>query len=75
MDAPLLLRHPDSRSILRLEPSYGCVATSWTVGASEILALPAPIEEFLAAERTGGIPLLYPYANRLRANTFTICGR
>ena len=75
MDAPLLLRHPDSRSILRLEPSYGCVATSWTVGASEILALPAPIEEFLVAERTGGIPLLYPYANRLRANTFTVCGR
>jgi galactose mutarotase-like enzyme len=51
------------------------VATSWLVDGAEVLALPAPLETFLASARTGGIPLLYPWANRLRSDRFTAAGR
>jgi galactose mutarotase-like enzyme len=62
-------------SRLMIEPRGGCVATSWLVNGAEILALPAPLETFLASARTGGIPLLYPWANRLRSDRFTTAGR
>jgi galactose mutarotase-like enzyme len=64
-----------ARSRLAIEPRGGCVATSWLVDGSEVLALPAPLETFLASARTGGIPLLYPWANRLRADRFEVAGR
>lgn len=64
-----------SRSELTIEPRGGCVATRWLVGGVEVLALPAPLESFLASARTGGIPLLYPWANRLRGDRFTAAGR
>lgn len=72
-DAPFTLRAPDTE--LTIEPQAGCVATSWRLGARELLALPAPREAFLKSARTGGIPLLYPYANRLRTDRFTAAGR
>ncbi len=55
-----------------IEPSAGCVATSWKVDGEEVLALPSPREDFLRSVRTGGIPLLYPYANRLRSDQFEV---
>jgi galactose mutarotase-like enzyme len=64
-----------ARSRLTIEPRGGCVATSWLVDGAEVLALPAPLEAFLASARTGGIPLLYPWANRLRADRFEAAGR
>ena len=64
-----------TRSRLAIEPRGGCVATSWLVDGAEVLALPAPLEAFLASARTGGIPLLYPYANRLRTDRFGAAGR
>ncbi len=64
-----------ARSRLTIEPRGGCVATSWLVDGAEVLALPAPLETFLASARTGGIPLLYPWANRLRADRFEAAGR
>jgi len=64
-----------TRSRLTIEPRGGCVATSWLVDGSEVLALPAPLETFLASARTGGIPLLYPWANRLRTDRFEAAGR
>ena len=63
------------RSRLVIEPRGGCVATSWLVDGAEALALPAPLEAFLSSARTGGIPLLYPWANRLRTDRFTAAGR
>ena len=63
------------RSRLTIEPRGGCVATSWLVDGTEVLSLPAPLEAFLASARTGGIPLLYPWANRLRGDRFTTAGR
>ena len=64
-----------ARSRLTIEPRGGCVATSWLVDGAEVLALPAPLEAFLASARTGGIPLLYPWANRLRTDRFTAADR
>jgi galactose mutarotase-like enzyme len=64
-----------ANSRLTIEPRGGCVATSWMVNGADVLALPAPLEAFLASARTGGIPLLYPWANRLRADRFTAAGR
>lgn len=72
-DTPFTLHAPGTE--LTLEPQAGCVATSWRVGTRELLALPAPREAFLTSARTGGIPLLYPYANRLRNDRFTAAGR
>lgn len=63
------------RSTLTIEPRGGCVATGWRVDGTEVLSLPAPLETFLASARTGGIPLLYPWANRLRGDRFTAAGR
>lgn len=72
-DTPFTLRAHGTD--LSIEPQAGCVATSWRLGAREMLALPAPREAFLKSARTGGIPLLYPYANRLRTDRFNVAGR
>lgn len=65
----------NSQSRLIIEPAFGCVATSWRVHDEELLALPAPRDAFLTSTRTGGIPLLYPYANRLRLDRFHCAGK
>lgn len=75
MSASVTLTHAASGSGLELVPDAGMVALSWTVAGEEVLALPCGRAEFLAAARTGGLPLLYPYANRLGADSFTACGR
>ena len=75
MNAPIVLEHPEHAQRLTVHPSAGCVATSWLVAGHECLALPDALPAFLASTRTGGIPLLYPYANRLSADRFEAAGR
>jgi galactose mutarotase-like enzyme len=75
MSASITLTHTASGSSLELVPDAGMVALSWTVAGDEVLALPCGRAEFLAAARTGGLPLLYPYANRLGSDQFEVCGR
>lgn len=75
MSAAVTLTHSGTGSSLELVPDAGMVALSWTVAGEEVLALPCGRAEFLAASRTGGLPLLYPYANRLGADSFDACGR
>ncbi len=70
MDARII-RCAKSQSQLAVQTDAGCVATSWQVRGQEILALPVALADFLKSQKTGGIPLLYPYANRLRADHFT----
>lgn len=60
---------------MTIAPSAGLCVVSLVAGGVELLALPAPLAEFLAAERTGGIPLLYPWANRLRGDGPVVLGR
>lgn len=75
MSASVTLTHAASGSSVELVPDAGMVALSWTVAGEELLALPCGRAEFLAAARTGGLPLLYPYANRLGADSLVACGR
>lgn len=53
---------------LDVAPALGCCAVSWQVDELERLALPLPLREFARQPKTGGIPLLYPFANRLRGD-------
>jgi len=69
------IRCAKSQSQLVVHADAGCVATSWQVRGQEMLALPVALAEFLKSQKTGGIPLLYPYANRLRADHFTAAGK
>jgi galactose mutarotase-like enzyme len=74
MDARII-RCVNSQSQLVVHTDAGCVATSWQVRGQEMLALPLALAEFVKSQKTGGIPLLYPYANRLRADHFTAAGK
>ena len=54
----------------RIAPELGFCCLSWCVGGVEHVRLPVPEEEFRSDAKTGGIPLLYPFANRLRDDPF-----
>ncbi|MDG2095059.1 MAG: hypothetical protein P8J89_07280, partial [Phycisphaerales bacterium] len=69
------LDHPSSQQTLQLYPAAGCCAVSWVVGGRDCLHLSQPLEQFLREEHTGGLPLLYPWANRLRSNTWSFHDR
>lgn len=62
-------------AVATIAPRAGLCVVSLVAGGRELLALPAPLAEFLATTRTGGIPLLYPWANRLRGDDLTVRGR
>ena len=69
------IRCAKSQSQLVVHTDAGCVATSWQVRGQEMLALPVALADFVKSQKTGGIPLLYPYANRLRTDHFTAAGK
>ena len=69
------IRCAKSQSQLVVHTDAGCVATSWQVRGQEMLVLPLALAEFVKSQKTGGIPLLYPYANRLRTDHFTAAGK
>ena len=56
----------ESGTTARIAPSAGFCCLSWTVEGREYLHLPVAEETFRTLPKTGGVPLLYPYANRLR---------
>lgn len=63
-----LIRLVCGGSRLDVAPALGFAAVSWQVDEIERLALPLPLREFARQPKTGGIPLLYPFANRLRGD-------
>ena len=69
------IRCAKSQNQLVVHTDAGCVATSWQVRGQEMLTLPVALADFLKSQKTGGIPLLYPYANRLRTDHFTAAGK
>ena len=69
------IRCAKSQSQLVVHTDAGCVATSWQVRGQEMLTLPVALVDFVKSQKTGGIPLLYPYANRLRTDHFTVAGK
>jgi aldose 1-epimerase len=71
----LALVVPRAASEVELCPAAGFSAVSFKVGGGEYLHLPSPLAPFVAADRTGGIPLLHPFANRLRGTRWSFEGR
>ncbi|MBC24492.1 MAG: hypothetical protein CMJ32_11345 [Phycisphaerae bacterium] len=57
---------------VRIVPSAGMCSVSMEHGGVDRLWLPCSLEEFVRTPRTGGIPLLYPWANRLRGDGFQL---
>jgi aldose 1-epimerase len=53
-----------------IAPDLGAAIVSWSCGGRERLALPLPLAEFAKVAKTGGVPLLYPWANRLRRDDY-----
>lgn len=55
-------------------PGAGFGLTSFLSAGEEHLALPMPLPAFMMEAHTGGAPLLYPWANRLRGDRYTFEG-
>ncbi|BBZ49785.1 aldose 1-epimerase [Mycobacterium heidelbergense] len=65
------LRDPSSSMAAQFVPEAGMIGTSLTDSGVELLGQRRGLEAYLAAGKTMGIPILYPWANRLGANTYT----
>lgn len=55
-------------------PALGCNCISWQVAGREMLYSP-PISELAERPTRGGIPVLFPFPNRICAGRFTWAGR
>lgn len=55
-------------------PALGCNCISWQVAGREMLYSP-PMTELAERPTRGGIPVLFPFPNRIRAGRFTWAGR
>ena len=50
------------------------IATSLSDGGNELLGQRRGLDAYVSAGKTMGIPLLYPWANRLSAKTYDVDG-
>lgn len=73
--ALVALVSPEAGTTLEVAPAAGGAAVSFRSPAGEHLHLPEPLGAFVGHRRTGGIPLLHPYANRLRGTRWSFRGR
>jgi galactose mutarotase-like enzyme len=71
---PVVLRDPSSSLSAVYVPGAGMIATSLSDGGTELLGQRRGLDAYLSAGKTMGIPLLYPWANRLSANTYDVAG-
>jgi aldose 1-epimerase len=71
---PITLRDPSSGLSAVYVPTAGMIATSLSDGDTELLGQRRGLEAYLSAGKTMGIPLLYPWANRLSAKTYDVDG-
>ena len=55
-------------------PGAGMIATSLSDRGTELLGQRRGLEAYLSAGKTMGIPLLFPWANRLSAKTYDVDG-
>lgn len=68
------LRAPSSSLTATYVPDAGMIATSLSDDGVELLGQRRGLEAYLSAGKTMGIPLLYPWANRLSAKTYEVAG-
>lgn len=65
------LRDPSAPVAARFVPEAGMIGTSLTDDGVELLGQRRGLDAYLRAGKTMGIPILYPWANRLGDNTYT----
>jgi aldose 1-epimerase len=65
------LRDPSSPVAAQFVPDAGMIGTSLTDSGVELLGQRRGLQAYLEAGKTMGIPILYPWANRLGSNTYT----
>jgi galactose mutarotase-like enzyme len=68
------LQDPSSELEARFVPGAGMIGISLTDSGVELLGQRRGLDAYVAAGKTMGIPILYPWANRLGANTYTADG-
>jgi aldose 1-epimerase len=68
------LRDPSSTLSAVYVPGAGMIATSLLDGETELLGQRRGLDAYVSDGKTMGIPLLYPWANRLSAKTYDVDG-
>src|SRR5437660_10632293 len=68
------LADPTSEVAAQFVPEAGMIGTSLTDAGAQLLGQRRGLEAYVGAGKTMGIPILYPWANRLGANTYTAQG-
>lgn len=67
---PVTLRDPSSALTATFVPAAGMIGTSLADGADEFLGQRRGLSAYVDAGKTMGIPILYPWANRLGGNDY-----
>src|SRR6202008_3054420 len=65
------LTDPSSALAAQFVPEAGMIGTSLSDAGVELLGQRRGLQAYLTAGKTMGIPILYPWANRLGDNTYT----
>ncbi|MEB3031152.1 aldose 1-epimerase [[Mycobacterium] nativiensis] len=68
------LRDPSSELTATFVPSAGMIGTSLADGGVELLGQRKGLRAYVSDHKTMGIPLLYPWANRLSGNDYRVDG-
>src|SRR5947209_3732639 len=68
------LADPTSEVAAQFVPEAGMIGTSLTDAGAQLLGQRRGLEAYVGAGKTMGIPILYPWANRLSANTYNAQG-
>jgi aldose 1-epimerase len=68
------LQDPSSELEAQFVPDAGMIGISLTDSGVELLGQRRGLDAYVANGKTMGIPILYPWANRLGANTYTAEG-
>ncbi|OKH69068.1 aldose epimerase [Mycobacterium sp. SWH-M5] len=71
---PVILQDPDSTLRATYVPQAGMICTSLSDDGTEFLGRRRGLDAYVSAAKTMGVPILYPWANRLGANTYTAEG-
>jgi aldose 1-epimerase len=67
----ITLRDPSSPVAAQFAADVGMIGTSLTDSGVQLLGQRRGLDAYLTAGKTMGIPILYPWANRLGSNTYT----
>ncbi|MGH3525519.1 MAG: aldose 1-epimerase, partial [Mycobacterium sp.] len=68
------LRNPSSPVEAQFVPDAGMIGISLTDSGVQLLGQHRGLDAYISDAKTMGIPLLYPWANRLAANAYTAEG-